>query len=118
MDDDSFDKWPSGVVAPCIGLIWGISSLVSGEIVIPIQRFKLLPIYEHIPLHGWPAIFIAAALISISVCMHFSVFWSRYPKAERFSYLASACTLWAAGILFATGIIIWLISTFQDFWRL
>jgi hypothetical protein len=117
MDNDSFNKWTCGIVAPGVGLAWGIYSLISGEIVIPIQRFKSLPIYEHIPLHGWPAIFISAALISTSLCMHFNVFWSRYPKSERFSYLASVCTAWAAGILLATGIIVWLIATFQDFCR-
>jgi hypothetical protein len=99
----------------CAGL--GHSTLVSGEIVIPIRRFKELPIYDHIPVHGWPAMCIAAAIISGGLSMHFGLFWSRYPKWERFSSLAAICTGWAAGILFTIGIVAWSMMLIADFLR-
>jgi hypothetical protein len=111
MDDNFRNKWMGGVLIPGVAFIWGVSSLVSREIVIPIRRFRLLPIYEHIPVHGWAAMFISVALISIGLCLHFGSFWSRYPRWERFSSVASLCSGLAAGILFAIGIIGWLIES-------
>ncbi len=115
MDDNFRNKWMGGVLVPCIALVWGISSLVSKEIVIPIRWFRSLPIYQHIPVHGWQAMFISAALISFGICMHCGMFWSRYPRWERLASRVSICTAWIAGILFAIGIFAWSIAAISDF---
>jgi hypothetical protein len=117
MDDNPGNPWVNGVLFPAFALVWGISSLASREIIIPFRRFRSLPIYDHIPVHGWPAMSISVAVISIGLCLHFSNFWGRYPKCERFSSRASVCTGWAALILFAIGIWAWLIEFFCDFCR-
>jgi sterol desaturase/sphingolipid hydroxylase (fatty acid hydroxylase superfamily) len=117
MDDIFRNKWVGGVLVPCVAVVWGISSLVSREVVIPIRQFRSLPIYSHIPVHGWPAMLISVALISFGFYMHFGFFWSRYPKWERLASLASACTAWIAGILFAIGIFAWSIGSIADFWH-
>jgi hypothetical protein len=106
-----------GLLLPGIALVWGISSLVSGEIVIPYREFKSLPIYRHIPLHGWPAILISSALISIAVCMHLNYFGNRYPHGERFSDRVSNFAGFGAIILVAVGVVVWLVQTFVDFFR-
>ncbi len=115
MDDNLRNKWLSGVLVPCVALVWGVSSLVSREIIIPIRRFQSLPIFAHIPVHGWPAMLISLALISLGVCMHFGFFWSRYPKWERLASGVSVCTAWTAGILFSIGIFAWSMRALVDF---
>jgi hypothetical protein len=118
--DTSLNRWMGGILVPGFFLLWGVSSLVSREIVIPIQRFRSLPIYDHIPVHGWAAVFISLGLISIGLCMHFKVVWSRYQQWERLASVAVVCTGWAAGIAFAIGFVMWLIKTFAgltDFFR-
>ena len=111
MNDRPYTQWTNGLLFPVIGMAWGIASLMSGEIIIPIRRLKSLPIYEHIPLHGWSAICIASAMISISLCLHFSYFWERFPKFKR---IASIGTAWIAGILFAMGIVVFFIDQFME----
>jgi len=37
MDDFFRNKWVSGVLLPCVAVVWGVSSLVSREIIIPIR---------------------------------------------------------------------------------
>jgi len=117
MDDDSRNKWIGGILIPGIALVWGISSLISGEIVIPIRRFKSLPFYQHIPLHGWPAIFMSAVLIAVSLAMHVSYFGNRYPNGERYSSQVSTYAALTAGVLFAAAIFVWLAETFIAFCR-
>lgn len=116
MDNTFLDnKWVSGILVPGGLLAWGISSLVAKEIVIPIQWHKDLPFYDHIPLHGWAAFFVAMGLISASVCLHFRCFWGEYPRLERLTSPVSTCSGWAAGLLFLTALIVWLIGVFAAF---
>ena len=117
IDDFFRNKWVSGVLLPCVAVVWGVSSLVSREIIIPIRQFRSLPIYSHIPVHGWPATMISVALICVGVCLHIGCFWSGYPRWERIASLVSICTGWIAGIFFAFGICIWSIGSIAGFWR-
>jgi hypothetical protein len=52
MNDNTREKWIGGIVVPGIGLGWGIFSLVSREIIVPIRWIESLPFYENIPRHG------------------------------------------------------------------
>ncbi len=117
MDKNLRNQWLGGIVAPCIALVWGVASLAFGEIVLPIRRFESLPIYQHVDVHAWPAVLIAAAVIAFGFSMHFGVFWSRFPRFERPASLAAVGAAWIAGILFAVGIVAWSIGGLADFWQ-
>ena len=111
------NKWVGGVLVPCVAFVWGVSSLVSGEIIIPIRRFRMLPFFARIPVHGWPATMISVALICFGVCLNCGCFWSQYPRWQRPASLIAICTGWIAGILFAIGIFIWSLGALLDVWR-
>jgi len=117
MEENFRNGWFGGIVVACVALFWGIASLTSGEIVLPIRRFRSLPIYAHIHVHAWPATLIAVALISFGFSMHFGLFWGQFPKIERLAFLAAVGTAWIGGILFAIGIFSWSIGTVAGFWQ-
>lgn len=117
MDDGFRDKWVNGLLFPGFVLVWGISSLMSGKIVILIRRFESLPIYYRLPLHGWPAMCISAGLIFLGLGAHFGFFWYRYPKWQRISSVAATCTVWTAVVLFAVGIVVWSVGNFLELCR-
>ena len=117
MDEDFSNRWFRGIVVPCAAVVWGIKSLRSGEIVLPIRRFESLPIYSYIHVHAWPATLIAVALISYGSHMHFGLLWSQFPTVERPASLVAVCTAWIGRILFAIGIFSWSIGAVAGFWQ-
>ena len=108
MDDDASSKWFSGIVLAAAGIVWGISSLASGQLVIPFLRWHGIPLSSDIPLRGSPAMLFSIALIWFGLYLHFSDFWSCYPNAERVTKIAEPLTGWAAAICFIVGIIAWI----------
>jgi len=115
MEANYRNKWLGGIICPCIALVWGVSSLISGQVVIPIRQSRFLPLYSHISVHGWPAMCLSVALISVSVAMHCGLFWGQYPKWQRPASLIALCTAWIAGTLFAIGTIAFSIKSIVDF---
>ena len=117
MDSEFRKIWIGGVLCPIIAWAWGISSLVSREVVIPVRWFSSLPVYEHLSVRDWPATCISIALISCGLSLHFGNLWCRYPKLQRFSSVVCFCSGWAAGILFTTGIIVWSVGSLAGIFR-
>jgi hypothetical protein len=111
------NKWTAGVLLPGGLMLWGIWSAKAQEIVIPMRWVDKLPIYRDIPLHGWPAVFVALALVSLSLACHFEGFWGQFPKWERFTSLAFRGAIWLAGILFGIGITVWIAEMLAELSR-
>jgi hypothetical protein len=67
--DNTFlrNKWTAGVLLPGGLMLWGIWSAMAQEIVIPMRWVDEFPRYDDIPLHGRPAVFVALALVSLSL---------------------------------------------------
>jgi sulfite exporter TauE/SafE len=108
MEENTSSKWTSGIILSAIGIVWGVSSLVSGRLVIPFLGWHGIPLTNDIPLQGVPAILLSVALIWFGLYLHFSDFWSCYPGAVRFTKFAEPLTGWAATICFVAGIVIWI----------
>lgn len=115
MNADLRNKWVGGIFFACVAVVWGISSLISGHVVIPIRQSRFLPFYSHIAVQGWQATCISVALIAAGIWLHSGLFWSQYPKWQRPASLISLCAGWIAGTLFAIGICAWSIMALIRF---
>lgn len=117
MGSEVRNKWIGGILLPLGLAVWGISSLASQEVTIPLRGHSWPWAYEHLTVRAWPATCIAVAMLLCAVAVHFASFWSGYPKTESLASIVAFCTGWAAGILFTTGIVAWVILGFAGFIR-
>jgi hypothetical protein len=117
MDNDLRNTLIGGALLPIVAWVWGISSLLSREVVLSIRRYDSLPIYDHLTVRGWPATCISIALLAGGLALHSICVWGRFPRYERAATAVAWCAGYAAGILFTIGIIYWSLGSLAGVFR-